>query len=96
MVHVLLPAPETTDPTHAEPARVGFVVSRGVGNAVGRNLVKRRLREIVSHELGTLPDGALVVIRALPAAAEASYAELREGIARSTEVAMGKQRRGAR
>jgi len=31
----------------AGPARVGFTVSRKVGNAVERNRVRRRLREIV-------------------------------------------------
>jgi ribonuclease P protein component len=31
------------------PARVGFTVSRKVGNAVERNRVRRRLREIVRH-----------------------------------------------
>jgi ribonuclease P protein component len=32
-----------------EPARVGFTVSKKVGNAVERNRVRRRLREIVRH-----------------------------------------------
>jgi ribonuclease P protein component len=31
----------------AKPARVGFTVSRKVGNAVVRNRVRRRLREVV-------------------------------------------------
>ena len=31
------------------PARVGFTVSKKVGNAVERNRVRRRLREIVRH-----------------------------------------------
>ncbi len=36
------PAPADVRP----PARVGFTVSRKVGNAVARNRVRRRLREI--------------------------------------------------
>jgi ribonuclease P protein component len=31
------------------PVRVGFTVSRKVGNAVERNRVRRRLREVVRH-----------------------------------------------
>ena len=31
------------------PARVGFTVSKKVGNAVERNRVRRRLRELVRH-----------------------------------------------
>ena len=58
------------------PARVGFVVSRAVGNAVTRNHVKRRLRHLVRPALDALPSGAVVVVRALPPAATATYAEL--------------------
>lgn len=53
---------------------VGFVVSKSVGNAVARNRVKRRLRHIVAGL--PLTDGARVVVRALPRASEASFAEL--------------------
>ena len=60
--------------------RIGFVVSRAVGNAVTRNRVKRRLRELV-RDL-SLPSGSLLVVRALPPAAGASYAELRDDLAR--------------
>ena len=38
------------------PARVGFTVSRKVGNAVERNRVRRRLREVVRLAPG-LPGG---------------------------------------
>lgn len=64
--------------THNSPpnARVGFVVSKAVGNAVTRNRVKRRLRHLVAP-LVTVPaagaqprEGLQVVVRALPAAAE--------------------------
>ncbi|MDO5067577.1 MAG: ribonuclease P protein component [Propionibacteriaceae bacterium] len=49
------------------PARVGFVVSKAVGNAVIRNRVKRRLRHLVASRPETT--GLDVVVRALPAAA---------------------------
>jgi len=55
---------------------VGFVVSKGVGNAVTRNLVKRRLRALVHERLTSLPSSSSVVVRALPAASQAEYAAL--------------------
>jgi len=58
------------------PARVGLIVSRRVGSAVVRNRVKRRLRHLVGSRLRDLPDGSLVVIRANPPAATASWEEL--------------------
>ncbi len=57
-------------------ARAGFVVSKAVGPAVTRNLVKRRLRHLVRDRLSRLPAGSLIVVRALPPAASASYQEL--------------------
>lgn len=65
--------------------RVGFVVSRAVGNAVVRNRVRRRLRHLVRDRLGELPPGAVVVVRALPDAAGASSSELRGDLARCLE-----------
>lgn len=55
---------------------VGFVVSKAVGNAVVRNRVKRRMRAIVGQHMADLPDGVLVVVRALPESASADYARL--------------------
>ena len=37
------------------PARVGFTVSKKVGNAVERNRVRRRLREIVRRSAADRP-----------------------------------------
>jgi ribonuclease P protein component len=67
-----------TNGMSADPARVGLVVSKAVGGAVVRNRVKRRLRHQVAAELGSLPPGTSVVLRALPPAAGASSAELAE------------------
>jgi ribonuclease P protein component len=74
--HLLLPSGRDTGVRSGEPAKVGFVVSRAVGSAVVRNRVKRRLRELVRRRLASLPDGCLLVLRAHPAAAGASQADL--------------------
>ena len=54
------------------PTRVGFVVSKAVGNAVVRNRVKRQLRHLARERVSLLPAGSLVVVRANPAAATAA------------------------
>ena len=64
------------DNSGAEPARVGFVVNKAVGNAVLRNRVHRRLRAVLATRLPDLPAGSLAVVRALPSSASASYDEL--------------------
>ncbi|MCY7404097.1 MAG: ribonuclease P protein component [Cryobacterium sp.] len=73
------------------PARVGFIVSKAVGNAVRRNLVRRRFKAAVSVLVADVAPGTDIVIRALPAAAQASWATLnteitqvlRKGMARA-------------
>ncbi|MDJ0340221.1 ribonuclease P protein component [Streptomyces sp. H10-C2] len=71
---------DTTDPHvpggNTPPARAGFVVSKAVGGAVQRNLVKRRLRHLIRERLVLLPPGSLVVVRALPGAGGADHAQL--------------------
>ena len=42
--------------------RIGFVVSKKQGDAVARNLIKRRLREAVRFRLDDLRDGPLDLI----------------------------------
>ncbi len=72
MLHLAVQAP-------GDPARVGFVVSKAVGNAVVRNRVKRRLRHLTREQLPVLaglPGSAVLVVRALPPAAGATAAEL--------------------
>lgn len=51
------------------PTRVGFVVSKAVGNSVVRNRVKRQLRHIAGDRIDQLPSGSSMVVRANPAAA---------------------------
>ena len=59
-----------------EPSRIGFIVSKSVGNAVTRNLVKRRLREAAAASLREHATGLAIVVRALPASASASWDQL--------------------
>ena len=58
-------------------ARLGLAVGKSVGNAVVRNRVKRRLREIFRRHKALLPAGYDLCIRAAPASASAGY----EGLA---------------
>ena len=60
----------------APTGRVGFVVGRAVGNSVIRHRTVRRLRHLVRDRLDRLPAGSILVIRALPPAAETDSAGL--------------------
>ncbi|MEV8267599.1 ribonuclease P protein component [Microbacterium sp. NPDC076911] len=66
----------------ATPTRFGFIVSRQVGGAVVRNSVRRRLKAVCNEALPSLQPGNDIVIRALPSAANATFAELREEVSR--------------
>ena len=59
-----------TDPT------AGLIVSKAVGGSVVRHRVARRLRHLLAARLPLLPDGTRLVVRAAPAAATATSAEL--------------------
>jgi ribonuclease P protein component len=63
-----------------EPARLGLSVSRKVGGAVERNLVKRMLREAFAHERERFPPGTDVVVIARPGAGELAQREGMSGI----------------
>ena len=75
-------------PAGAGPARAGLVVSRAVGGAVVRNRVKRQLRHLLPPRLQELPPASRVVVRALPAAATASSAELDRELRHSLDRAV--------
>ncbi|MGO1505960.1 MAG: ribonuclease P protein component [Brachybacterium sp.] len=70
-----------TQLTQGEDApRVGFVVSKKIGNAVVRNRVTRRLREIIRPHLATLPAGSAVVLRALPGIEDQPFSTLKDDV----------------
>ncbi|MCM0675023.1 ribonuclease P protein component [Micromonospora phytophila] len=107
VVHLTLPvtpepgtaiSPEPARNVGAEqpstPTRAGFVVSKAVGNAVVRNRVRRRLRHLVRERLAELPAGSTLVVRALPAAADASYPRL--GADLDAAIAAARAPRGRR
>ena len=59
---------------------MGFVVSKKVGNAVVRNRVTRRLREIVRPHFATLPAGSAIVLRTLPGIQDQDFAALQDDV----------------
>ncbi|MEP6480635.1 MAG: ribonuclease P protein component [Rhodoglobus sp.] len=73
------------------PPRAGFLVTKAVGNAVTRNLIKRRMRAIIHETLAELPLGTDVVVRALPASAQASWATLHNDITEGISMGMARQ-----
>jgi ribonuclease P protein component len=65
-----------------ETTRMGVSVGKRIGNAVVRNLVKRRLREAIRGI--PLPVGYDVVVMARAPAASATYKELEEAIKKAS------------
>jgi ribonuclease P protein component len=80
--------------TQTESPRFGFIVTKAVGGAVGRNLIRRRLRGI-SHDIiaAHAATGSLahsnIVVRVLPRGLESSWpslhAEVSHAVSRSVE-----------
>jgi ribonuclease P protein component len=82
------PASDGETPPVAPPARVGFVVSKAVGNAVTRNRTKRVLRHLVADRLPRIPAGCDLVVRATPAAADATTPELAADLDRTLDAVL--------
>ena len=68
--------------TGREGNRVGYTVSNKIGNAVTRNRIRRRLREIYRLHEGELQRGYDVVIVARHRAGEADYRRLERDLLR--------------
>ena len=73
-----------------DPSRFGFIVTKAVGGAVTRNLVRRRLRSVSRDILPTVPAGTDVVMRALPGSDQVPWATLHAEIAEG----LGRRARG--
>ena len=89
VVHLVTPNVDKATSSLEDPVRVGFVVSRAVGTAVTRNRVKRRLRHLMRERVATLPPAGLVVVRAMPGAAGATYRDLGEELDRCLARVVG-------
>jgi ribonuclease P protein component len=75
----------------ADRPEVGFAVGRSVGPAVVRNRIRRRLRAAMA-ELAPLPGTYLVA--AVPAAAAAPFAVLRDDLAAALDEVGARQQAG--
>ena len=65
-----------------DQARVGFSVSKKVGNAVVRNKLRRRLKNVFISVADRLQGGYLLVVIGRPRAAGVAFSELEAGIHR--------------
>ena len=75
----------------SEPSRFGFIVTKAVGNAVTRNLVRRRLRAASRDALPMIPTGADVVMRALPGSDQVPWVTLHAEIVRGLDRSVARR-----
>lgn len=69
--------------------RFGFIVSKAVGNAVHRNLVKRRMRAL-AKQFSADATGLDVVLRALPGSAGTDWNDLSQQVLSGLESVVRK------
>jgi ribonuclease P protein component len=77
-------------------SQVGFVVSKAVGGSVVRHRVARRVRHLMRDRLVDAPEGSRIVIRALPASAQADSASLGADLDRALRGALSSKGAGRR
>jgi ribonuclease P protein component len=75
----------------SSPTRFGFIVGKNVGNAVTRNLVRRRLRAIGRDLLVTRATGGDIVVRALPGVEQLSWDTLHSEITNVVNGSVGRR-----
>ena len=71
---------DKTKVSHGGNSRLGLSVSRKVGNAVHRNRIKRRLREVFRLNQSSLKTGCDLVIVPKAAAASSDYGSLEKAV----------------
>ena len=67
-------------PTKHRPLKIGFSISKKIGKAHTRNLIKRRLRAIVREIIPTLPNNYNLVFIAKAGVTNITFAELRSEV----------------
>lgn len=82
VVQARVMAPETPDTTR-NSARIGFTVSKRVGNAVARNRAKRRLRAIVAEVMPTAAAGVDYVLIGRTQTLHRPYEALKQDLTRA-------------
>ena len=67
-------------PGRDDVARFGITVSRRVGNAVVRNRIKRRIREVIRQQWRTFSGSWNMILVARPSASVAAFRTIEEEI----------------
>jgi ribonuclease P protein component len=75
----------------SSPTRFGFIVGKNVGNAVTRNLVRRRLRSIGRDLLASRATGGDIVVRALPGVEQLPWVNLHSEITNVVNGSVGRR-----
>jgi ribonuclease P protein component len=80
-------APQADSPTDNPvlSRRVAFHLTRAVGNAVARNRLKRRLREIYRRNKSWFSSGFDYIVQPAPAAGRLSFGDLLEQVRHAAE-----------
>ena len=63
-----------------EPTKIGFIASKKVGNAVMRNLSKRKFREVFRELYPSILNGFKIVVIASPEAPKTEYKKLKDSV----------------
>jgi len=80
---------ETDNQDNIKKIKVGISISKKIGKANKRNLLKRRVRSICHELLNDMNDGLSVIVKPYPESLYMSYSELKsdiEGLFRYTGV----------